>query len=148
MYLYYYITKLALCKAVLRFVSCPAGAYHAEGVSVCDEVATSFRAKRELHCEALHLPTCRQHRSFVSARRTMMLWLTPQMKLHGIAEQTMLCPLTRTQMIKSESNCFRILWLGMKDLFSPAGSVRVGSDCPRQSFTTDPFKSLLFIIAK
>ena len=29
-----------------------------------------------------------------------------------------------------------------RDSVSPAGSVRVGSDCHRQSFTTDPFESL------
>ena len=29
-----------------------------------------------------------------------------------------------------------------RDSVSPAGSVRVGSDCHQQSFTTDPFESL------
>lgn len=36
----------------------------------------------------------------------------------------------------------RFFWWIRGESVSPAGSVRVGSDCPRQSFTPDPFDSL------
>ena len=36
-----------------------------------------------------------------------------------------------------------MFWRRQRDSLSPAGSVRVGSACHRQPFTTDPFESFL-----
>ncbi len=81
----YYITNPEVCKAVSLFVTRPVGAYHAEGVSVCDAVATSFAEGNFI--SSVHDDVVRENfictngaTSFICVRkRTMMLWLTPQM---------------------------------------------------------------------